>query len=90
VVPNLFRWGRSFLNLVEFDAQSDTVHAASIWESFVKRVRVLVANQPRLMRELVMATISDQPDIELCGEVVDEGELTRWWNRFNPDVLILG
>jgi len=41
----------------------------------VKRVRVLVANQPRLMRELVMATISDQPDIELVGEVVDEANL---------------
>jgi hypothetical protein len=30
---------------------------------------VLVANHPRLMRELVMATIADQPDIEVVGEV---------------------
>jgi hypothetical protein len=77
------------LNLVDPDARSDTVHAASTWESFVKRVRVLVANQPRLMRELVMATISDQPDIELVGEVVDEGELTEVVEQVQPDVLIL-
>ncbi|MFZ0418032.1 MAG: hypothetical protein WAM04_07995 [Candidatus Sulfotelmatobacter sp.] len=55
----------------------------------MKRVRVLVANQPRLMRELVMATISDQPDIELVGEVVDEGELTEVVEQVQPDVLIL-
>jgi len=55
----------------------------------VKRVRVLVANRPRLMRELVMATISDQPDIEVVGEVVDEGELTEAVEQVQPDVLIL-
>ncbi|MGA7753318.1 MAG: hypothetical protein WCB05_10815 [Candidatus Sulfotelmatobacter sp.] len=38
-------------------------------ESTLKRVRVLVANRPRLMREMVMTTISDQPDIEIVGEV---------------------
>ena len=55
----------------------------------MKRVRVLVANQPRLMRELVMATISDQPDIELVGEVVDEGDLIEVVEQVQPDVLIL-
>jgi len=55
----------------------------------VKRVRVLVANRPRLMRELVMATISDQPDIEIVGEVADEGDLTEVVEQVQPDVLIL-
>ena len=32
----------------------------------MEKIKVLVANQPRLMRELVMATISDQPD-EIVG-----------------------
>jgi DNA-binding NarL/FixJ family response regulator len=55
----------------------------------VKRVRVLVANRPRLMRELVMATISDQPDIEVVGEVSDGGDLTEMVEQAQPDVLIL-
>jgi AmiR/NasT family two-component response regulator len=55
----------------------------------VKRVRVLVANRPRLMRELVMATISDQPDIEVVGEVADGGDLTETIEQVQPDVLIL-
>ena len=55
----------------------------------MKRVRVLVANRPRLMRELVMATISDQPDIELVGEVADDGDLTEMVEEVQPDVLIL-
>jgi DNA-binding NarL/FixJ family response regulator len=55
----------------------------------VKRVRVLVANRPRLMRELVMATISEQPDIEIVGEVADESDLTEIVEQVQPDVLIL-
>ena len=55
----------------------------------MKRVRVLVANRPRLMRELVLATIADQPDIEVVGEVADEGDLTEIVEQVQPDVLIL-
>lgn len=55
----------------------------------MKRVRVLVANRPRLMRELVMATISDQPDIEVVGEVSDGCDLTEMVEEVQPDVLIL-
>jgi len=55
----------------------------------VKRLRVLVANRPRLMRELVMATIADQPDIEVVGEVQNEGELTDTVEQVQPDVLII-
>jgi DNA-binding NarL/FixJ family response regulator len=58
-------------------------------ESFVKRVRVLVANHPRLMRELVMATIADQPDIEVVGEVQNETDLADIVEQVLPDVLII-
>jgi len=58
-------------------------------ESFVRRVRVLVANHPRLMRELVMATIADQPDIEVVGEVQNETELADIVEQVLPDVLII-
>lgn len=55
----------------------------------MKRIRVLVANRPRLMRELTMATIADQPDIELVGEVGNQDELTDVVEHSRPDVLIL-
>jgi chemotaxis response regulator CheB len=55
----------------------------------VKRVRVLVANRPRLMRELIMATIADQSDIEIVGEVADGGDLTEAIEQVRPDVLIV-
>ncbi len=51
--------------------------------------RVLVANRPRLMREMVMATIADQPDIEIVGEVANEGDLNEIVEQTQPDVLIL-
>ncbi len=55
----------------------------------MKRVRVLVANHPRLMRELVLATIADQPDIEVVGEVRNEGDLADIVEQVQPDVLII-
>lgn len=55
----------------------------------MKRVRVLVANRPRLMREMVIATIADQPDIEIVGEVVDDSDLNEIVEQTQPDVLIL-
>lgn len=55
----------------------------------MKRVRVLVANRPRLMRELIMTTIADQPDIEIVGEVSEEGDLAEAVEQARPDVLIL-
>ena len=55
----------------------------------MKRVRVLVANRPRLMRELVLAVISDQPDIEVVGELQNENELAEAVEEAQPDILIL-
>jgi len=55
----------------------------------VKRVRVLVANRPQLMRELVLAVIADQPDIEVIGELKDENELAEAIEEGRPDILIL-
>jgi DNA-binding NarL/FixJ family response regulator len=55
----------------------------------VKTIRVLVANRPRLIRELIMATISDQPDIEIVGEVPEESEIELAIERTHPDFLIV-
>jgi len=55
----------------------------------VEKIRVLVANQPRLMRELVLATIADQPDIEVIGEIADDTEIPVAVREIHPDVLIV-
>lgn len=53
------------------------------------KIRVLVANRPRLMRELVLATIADQPDIEIMGEIRDDTEIASVVAESNPDVVII-
>ncbi len=55
----------------------------------MKTIRVLVANQPRLMRELVLATISEQPDIEIVGEIRENGEIEQAVEQTQPDFLIV-
>ncbi len=54
-----------------------------------KPIRVLVANRPRLMRELILTTFSDQPDIEVVGEVTDEAEIRVSIEKTNPDVVVI-
>jgi AmiR/NasT family two-component response regulator len=41
------------------------------------------------MRELVLATIADQSDIEVVGEVRNESDLTEAIEESLPDVVIL-
>jgi DNA-binding NarL/FixJ family response regulator len=55
----------------------------------MNRIRVLIANQPRLIRELISATIADQPDIELVGEVGKQEDLAEAVAQARPDVLIM-
>ena len=55
----------------------------------MQTIKVLVANRPRLMRELVLATISDQPDIEVVGVLDDEAGILESIERAKPDFLIV-
>jgi len=55
----------------------------------VQKTRVVVANRPRLMRDLVLATIGDQPDIEVVGETRNDDEIVELVERLRPDCLIL-
>ena len=54
-----------------------------------KSIRVLVANRPRLMRELILTTFADQPDIEIVGEVTDESELSESVNKTLPNFVVI-
>ena len=53
------------------------------------KIRVLVANRPRLMRDLVLATIADQPDIEVLGELEDESKIAPAVAELQPDIVII-
>ena len=55
----------------------------------MEKIKVLVANRPRLMRELVMATISDQPDIEVVGVLEDETSILQMVEQSHPEFLII-
>jgi chemotaxis response regulator CheB len=52
-------------------------------------IRVVVANQPRLMRELVLETIGEQPDIKIARVAENDGETLRAVEELRPDFLII-
>jgi DNA-binding NarL/FixJ family response regulator len=54
-----------------------------------KVIRVLVANRPRVMRELLLATLADRADIEIVGEVSNETEIPASVKKTAPDLLVI-
>lgn len=52
-------------------------------------VRVLVANQPRLLRELVLSTLSEQAGISVVGQADDERDVPSLVAQTNPDFLLI-
>jgi chemotaxis response regulator CheB len=54
-----------------------------------KVIRVLVANRPRLMRDLLVATLADLSDIEIVGEVADDAEIPASVKKTAPDLVMI-
>jgi chemotaxis response regulator CheB len=54
-----------------------------------KAIRVLVANRPRLMRETILTTFADQPDIEIVGEVANDSEIMECVKRTLPNFVVI-
>lgn len=54
-----------------------------------KPIRVLMAYRPRLMRELILTTFADQPDIEVVGQVADETEILESVAKTHPDFVVI-
>jgi chemotaxis response regulator CheB len=54
-----------------------------------RSIRILVANRPKLMRELLLGTLADQPWIEIVGEVSDDSEILDHVRRTSPDLLVI-
>ena len=55
----------------------------------VRSIRVLVANHPKLMRELILSTLSDEPGVEIVGEVADEADVVERVRQVSPDLLVI-
>jgi DNA-binding NarL/FixJ family response regulator len=54
-----------------------------------KTIRILVANRPKLMRELILATLADEPGIEIVGEVSDDADIPESVQKTHPDLLVI-
>ena len=54
-----------------------------------KAFRVLVANQPRLMRELLVDVLAEESWVEIVGEVAEEREIRGIVQKTTPDLLIV-
>jgi AmiR/NasT family two-component response regulator len=54
-----------------------------------RSIRILVANRPKLMRELILATLADEPGVEVVGEVVDETDIRARVQQTRPDLLVI-
>ena len=55
----------------------------------MEKIRVLVACQPRLMREIVTEMISRQPDIEVIAEVQEENKIVHLAGELHPDWILI-
>src|SRR4029077_1584074 len=53
-----------------------------------RSLRVLVANRPKLMRELILSTLGDEPGIEIVGEVTEEADIAERERQVSPDLLL--
>ncbi len=56
----------------------------------MKKIRVLLANRPRMMREVVKELIERQEDMEVVGEVLDPLGLLVAVRETEADAVILG
>ena len=54
-----------------------------------RATRILVGNSPKLMRDVILAALVDQPGIEIVGEVSDEAEIVRQVQATLPDLLVI-
>ncbi len=52
-------------------------------------LRVAVAAQPRLMRELMLETVREQSDIEIVADIQNEADIERVVEESKPDFLII-
>lgn len=55
----------------------------------VKTFRVLMANQPKLMRELLVEVLAEEPGIQIVGEATQEAQIRDLVVKTSPDLLVV-
>ena len=55
----------------------------------LKTFRILVANQPKLMRELLVEMLAEESWIEIVGQVAQEAEIRESVQKTAPDLLVV-
>jgi DNA-binding NarL/FixJ family response regulator len=59
-------------------------------ESALQRIRILLAEMPPLLRDVFRQVITDQPDMEVVGELTGAVGLLMAAGQNHADVVILG
>jgi chemotaxis response regulator CheB len=54
-----------------------------------KTFRVLMANQPKLMRELLVEVLAEESWVEIVGEVTQEAQIRELVLKTSPDLLVV-
>jgi chemotaxis response regulator CheB len=55
----------------------------------VKTFRILMANQPKLMRELLVEMLAEESWIEIVGEVAQVADIRELVQKTSPDLLVV-
>ena len=54
-----------------------------------KRLRVVMVNPPKLMRQLLLEKLKEEPWIEMVGEATQESEIRELAQKTAPDLVVV-
>lgn len=57
--------------------------------SVAQVIRVAVANQPRMMRDLIAMSLAQEEDVAVVAQISDEAEISRLIEEIKPEYLIV-
>ena len=57
--------------------------------SVAQVIRIAVANQPRMMRDLIAMSLAQEEDVEVVAQISDEAEISRLIEEIKPEFLIV-
>lgn len=68
------------------------VHCSRVpaWSKCVERIRILLAELPRMLRDIIESVIAGQSDMSIVGSVDARDRVTTALDRTPADVVIVG
>src|SRR5260370_27240515 len=57
--------------------------------SVAQVIRVAMANQPRMMRELIAESLATEEGVEVVAQIIDEAEISRVIEETKPEFLFV-